>query len=87
MYIRKVKTKNKETGTEYTAYRLVKTIRENGNPKQINLLSLGCLEGVKDQELEPLAKRIDELYKHQSILFSNSFTGTIPWKPAWDMAV
>ena len=69
MYIRKVKTKNKKTGIEYSTYRLVKNIREKGVPKQINLISMGKLEGVADMELKQLSKRIDELFNHQSTMF------------------
>ncbi len=72
MYIRKVKTKNKETGTEYFTYRLVKNIREHGLPKQINLISLGKLEHFTDLELNQLAKGIDLLYNHKNTLFSVS---------------
>ena len=39
MYIRKVKTKNKKTGTEYSTYRLVKNVRDQGIPKQISLIN------------------------------------------------
>ena len=70
MYIRKVKTTNKSTGKEYFTYRLVKNIRENGMPKQINLISLGKLENITDEQLKPLAKSIEELYHHQQLLFS-----------------
>ena len=68
MYIRKVKTKNKKTGTEYFTYRLVKNVREQGIPKQINLISLGKLEGITEPEINLLSKRIEELYTHQSTL-------------------
>lgn len=70
MYIRKVKTTNKNTGKEYFTYRLVKNIRENGMPKQINLVSLGKLEDVKDDQLKLLAKGIEELYHHKLPIFS-----------------
>jgi len=69
MYIREVKTKNKETATEYSTYRLVKNIRIGGVPKQINLISMGKLENIAKQDFPLLAKRIDELYNHQNILF------------------
>jgi len=49
MYIRKVKTKNNETFTEYFTYRLVKNIRKQGVPTQINLISLWKLEEVAEQ--------------------------------------
>ena len=72
MYIRKVKTRNKITGADYFTYRLVKNIREDGVPKQINLLSLGKLEAVKDNELNMLSDRIEQLYNHETLLFSRN---------------
>jgi hypothetical protein len=51
---------------------LVSNVRKNGIPSQINLISLGKLEGVTEQELNLLAKGIEELYNHQSLLFSFS---------------
>jgi len=72
MYIRESKTKNKETGTEYSTYKLVCNVRENGLPKQINLLSLGNLEGVQESEIHLLAKAIEHQFNHQSALFSVS---------------
>jgi len=77
MYIRKVKTKNPDTGTEYLTYHLVKNVRENGMPKQKNLLSLGKLEGVLENELNLLSKRIDQLYNHQDVLFPISLAKNI----------
>ena len=71
MYIRKVKTINKKNAVEYFTYRLVKNVRHQGVPKQINLISLGKLEDVTKEELNILAKRIDEIYNHQSILYSD----------------
>lgn len=46
MFIRKVTTKNHKTGKEYLNYKLVKSTRENGIPKQIVVLSLGNLVGL-----------------------------------------
>ena len=77
MYIRKVKTKNKKTNKEYSTYRLVKNVRERGVPKQIILISIGKLEGIKDEQLKPLSKRIDELYNHQSTLLTENLTSKI----------
>jgi len=73
MYIRRVKTKNKETGTDYFTYRLVKNIRESGMPKQINLISLGKLDDVSEAELPLLSQRIESLYNHEPFLFSGTF--------------
>ena len=73
MYIRRVKTKNKETGTDYFTYRLVKNIRESGMPKQINLISLGKLDDVSETELPLLSQRIESLYNHEPFLFSGTF--------------
>jgi len=77
MYIRKVKTTNKETGTEYYTYRLVKNVREHGVPKQINLISMGKLDGITEPELNLLAKSIDHLYNHTNSLFSVHLTKNI----------
>jgi len=68
MYIREVKTKNKETQTEYSTFRLVKNVRIDGIPKQIILISMGKLEGFNSVDLPLLAKRIEELYNHKTHL-------------------
>ena len=77
MYIREVKTKNKKTLTEYSTFRLVKNIRIDGIPKQINLLSMGKLEGLNSVDLPILSKRIEELYNHQTHLFSVTLSSEI----------
>ena len=70
MYIRSVKTKNKALGTEYFTYKLVESQRENGGePTQINLLSLGKLEGLTEADIKLLGKRIEELHNHTECLF------------------
>ena len=46
MYVREVKTKNKKTRVEYSTFRLVKNIRIDVVPKQINLISMGKLENI-----------------------------------------
>jgi len=78
MYIRSVKTKNKVLGTEYYTYKLVESQRVSGNePKQINLLSLGKLEGLSEADIKLLAKRIEELYNHTECLFCTSCSDEI----------
>lgn len=70
MYIRKVKTTSKTIGTEYFTYKLVESQRINGGePKQINLLSLGKLEGLTESDIKLLAMRIEELHNFTGSLF------------------
>jgi len=73
MYIRKVKTKNKKTGVDYFTYKLVKNQRINGIPTQINLLSLGSLEDMSNNEINLLAKRIEEIYTHDNQLYAQDY--------------
>lgn len=70
MFIRNIKTKSKVSGTEYSTYKLVESKRFNGGePKQINLLSLGKLEELSEADIKLLAKRIEELYNYTDSLF------------------
>jgi hypothetical protein len=46
MYIRAVKTKNSTNNSEYINYKLVQSIRINGEPRQKILLSLGNLSNL-----------------------------------------
>ena len=71
MYIRRVKTRAK--GVDYFSYKLVENKRINGVPKQINLLSLGKLDGFSNTEIKLLNKRIGQLYTHQSELFPQDY--------------
>lgn len=69
MYIREVKTRNRKTGGEYSTYRLVKNVRVEGTPKQVNLISIGKLDGLNSLEIQQLSKCIQEFYTHSGALF------------------
>lgn len=66
MYIVKVNTTNAATKTVYLTYKLVKNERINGTPTQINLLSLGKLENLSEQDIKLLGARIEDLYEHHN---------------------
>jgi transposase len=63
MYIRTVKTKNSSNNSEYINYKLVQSIRINGEPRQKILLSLGNLSNLvrynfSKQSINKIEKKI-----------------------------
>lgn len=62
MFIRKYNTRNKKTGTVYTTYKLVRSIRTELGPRQEILLDLGDLSRLNNEELKDLANRIEQLW-------------------------
>jgi len=69
MYIRKVETKNPQTGKVYLKYQLVKSRRVDGVPRTEILLTLGKLSNLNEGEIKLLADRINDLFTNQHTLF------------------
>jgi transposase len=62
MFIRKTKKVVRETQKAYFVYQLVESVRTERGPRQQILLSLGSDIGVADEDLKPLANRIEEIF-------------------------
>lgn len=68
MYIREVSTKNIKNQNVYKTYKLVKSYRKNGKPRQKVLVSLGDLKSLPKAKHKVLEKRLEELYFNQTSL-------------------
>ena len=69
MFIKKIQ-KNNTSGKVYTYYRLCESIRIGGNTRHHNLLNLGRLTSLHDEDRKALANRIECLYLGTDSLFS-----------------
>ncbi len=61
MFIKKI-DKGPKGGKVYSYYRLCQSIRIGGKTRHNNLLNLGTLEELQEQDLKMLANRIEDLY-------------------------
>jgi Transposase DDE domain len=66
MYIRRVFTRNKTTGTRYFTHRLVRTERVADKVRQVTLLNLGRHFAVAEEDWPSLGARIEEILGGQA---------------------
>ena len=68
MYIRRTSIKSRRTGEPYYTYRLVESVRVEGQVRQRTLLNLGRHFEVPREQWGPLAQRIEQLASRQGDL-------------------
>jgi transposase len=68
MYIRRTSIKSRRTGEPYYTYRLVESVRVEGQVRQRTLLNLGRHFDVPREQWAPLAQRIEQLVSRQGDL-------------------
>jgi transposase len=68
MYIRRTSIKSRRTGEPYYTYRLVESVRVEGQVRQRTLLNLGRHFDVPREQWAPLARRIEQLVSRQGDL-------------------
>jgi len=68
MYIRRTSIKSRRTGEPYYTYRLVESVRVEGQVRQRTLLNLGRHFDVPREQWAPLAQRIEQLASRQGDL-------------------
>ena len=68
MFLKKIDKGNRD-GKKYTYYRLCESIRIGGKTRHNNLLNLGPLAGLEEEERKALANRIESLYLGTETLF------------------
>ena len=60
MYIRRTSIKSRRTGEPYYTYRLVESVRVEGQVRQRTLLNLGRYFDIPREQWAPLAQRIEQ---------------------------
>ena len=68
MYIRRTSIKSRRTGEPYYTYRLVESVRVEGQVRQRTLLNLGRHFDIPREQWAPLAQRIEQLVSRQGEL-------------------
>jgi len=69
MFIKKVTKRNKESGTMYLTYRLVRSYRIENNPRHETIIDLGTIPNIDTTKHKLLADRIEELlYNSETVL-------------------
>ena len=68
MYIRRTSIKSRRTGEPYYTYRLVESVRVEGQVRQRTLLNLGRHFDIPREQWAPLAQRIEQLVTRQGEL-------------------
>jgi len=68
MYIRRTSIKSRRTGEPYYTYRLVESVRVEGQVRQRTLLNLGRYFDIPREQWAPLAQRIEQLVSRQGDL-------------------
>jgi transposase len=68
MYIRRTSIKSRRNGEPYYTYRLVESVRVEGQVRQRTLLNLGRHFDVPREQWAPLARRIEQLVSRQGDL-------------------
>lgn len=68
MYIRRTSIKARRTGEPYYTYRLVESVRVEGQVRQRTLLNLGRHFDVPREQWAPLAQRVEQLANRQGDL-------------------
>ena len=68
MYIRRTSIKSRRTGEPYYTYRLVESVRVEGQVRQRTLLNLGRHFDIPREQWSPLAQRIEQLVSRQGDL-------------------
>lgn len=68
MFIKKIDKSNSE-GKKYTYYRLCESIRIGNKTRHNNLLNMGSLSNLEEDDRKALANRIEDLYLGNNTLF------------------
>lgn len=68
MFIKQIE-KGKRDGKKYISYRLCESMRIGSKTRHNNLLNLGTLDGLEQDDRKALANRIESLYLGTNILF------------------